>query len=458
MLEKSEFQENFKKYSREYEEFKKYSNKEKDIEIQKKINEIVRYAAVNSKFYKKLYSNIDLNNDVDLEKLPIINKDSIKENFEDVVAYDDILKTQLKEYFKSSFDFEKRYLNKYLAFHTSGSTGNPAYIIWGEREFAITTASYYLKLMDLIKSKDLVNNDINRIAYIGIMDDYVGGNSWAYSMKSLVNLKMFSVFSPKEELYKGLNEFKPDLIMTKPSLLGELARKQRDGKINLNLKKIIFAGEMISPNDSRDIEDYFGVKASNSYSTCETGPIAFQFNESIEELSIFEDMVYVELVDDNGKRINEYYKEGNIVVTNLYNKTMPFIRYNLADRAFFIPNKVDNRLNRISYILGRGTSFFIFKDLDGKEIKVSEYPFWSLYVPGITRYQVIQKESSVLKIKIQWEENIKEEEKVLGAFNKKLYRILDGYKGLRESVKIEYETVSKINPNSAGKIQVTFHL
>jgi phenylacetate-coenzyme A ligase PaaK-like adenylate-forming protein len=298
-----------------------------------------------------------------------------------------------------------------------------------------------------------------KVVYIGIMDDYVGGNSWAYGMKGFARLKMLSVFSPIEKIVSDLNNFQPQIIMTKPSLLGELARQQRDSNLKINLKNVIFAGEMISPNDASDIEKYFGVKPRNSYSTCETGPISFQMQGTEEGLNIFEDLVWLELLDDNNQPIKEYYEAGNIVVTNLYNKIMPIIRYKIGDKAYYIPNESNKHFNKISYIQGRNTTYFTFEDKNQTKVKVSEFPFWSLYIPGILRYQVIQESMTVLKVKIEWEKNIAPDKKntVLDNFCNKIKRILNSHHGL-SNITISIENVPKILPNSNGKIQITFPL
>lgn len=460
MKKKDAFNDAFYKFQTHFEEFQKLDLRQRKEYKTRKFQEILKYALERSDFYKKTYKDIDISKLESPQGCPIITKQDLCNNFESIVVPDEIKIEKLKEYFNEPFNFEKKYLNEYLAFHTSGSTGIPTYLVWGDEEFAISTANFYFRLassISKIDSKNFEENKKYKVAYIGILDDYIGGNSWAYAMKSYVDMRMYSVFSKIEFLCEELNEFQPNVIMTKPSLLGILARKQKEGVLSIELDKIIFAGEMISPIDYNDIEKNFHVKPSNSYSTCETGPIAFQMNNDIECLNIFDDLVWLELIDDNGNTINEPYKLGNVVITNLYNKTMPLIRYNLFDRAFYLPSECPGEFNKISFIKGRGTSFFTFKGKNGEKIKICEYPFWSLYVVGIIRYQVVQEDYNSLVVRIQWENDCATE-KAQKKLREKIERILNDYEPLKNNVKISFENVDIISPGKTGKIQITFPL
>lgn len=431
--------------------FSKLSEDEKITYRKKKLNQIVSYAKEHSSYYRDLYRDIESVDSV--EELPIIFKQDIVDNFNELITIKDINKEDLANYFSEPFDFNKRFRSKYLAFHTSGSTGNPVYVVWGENVFGISLSNYYFRIKSAVgleKTKRI------KVAYVGITDDYVGGNSWVYGMKEFATIKIISIFLPIEEMIQKLNSFQPDIIFTKPSLLGELAKLKRDGSLDIAPKEVIFAGEMIMPQDLKNIEKYFGIKPINSYSTCETGPVAVQMDVNKEGLKIFDDLVWLELVDEDNQPIHDYYKVGYVVITNLYNKYMPVIRYRIGDRAYFVPEESRPIGSSISYIQGRGTSFFVFENELGERVNVAEFPFWSLYIPGISRYQVIQTSYHELLINIEFDELdgtlLKDE--IKKKFLKKLRRILKPYY-IDEFIKLKVEEVEHIPINKAGKIQVT---
>src|SRR5690606_26274556 len=62
----------------------------KDIQF-KKLMDLLNYAKKKSKFYRELYKEIDFNNFTsvkDLEKLPVINKEMLRQNIDDIVTID----------------------------------------------------------------------------------------------------------------------------------------------------------------------------------------------------------------------------------------------------------------------------------------------------------------------------------------------------------------------------------
>ena len=440
---------NFESYVKETERFLTYTNSE-ILEYQKqKIKELIKYVKLHSEFYSNLYKSINVDC-FSIEELPIISKQTLIENFDSIVTDKAINQSVIDEYFNAPFDFDRLLFQSYLAFHTSGSTGQSVNVVWSMEDFSATTANYFVRL-----TKD--SSDISRecILYIGITDDYIGGNSWAYQLGKYINIQIESVFTPIDELCRIINTIQPTIIMTKPSLLGELARKKGKGLLSIHPERVIFAGEIIMPQDKYDIERYFGIHVNNSYATCETGPIAYQYDITAEQMDVFRNMVYVELIDEKGCIINEPFQLGNIVITSLQNKTMPLLRYNTGDKAYYTNNYNGNQ--KLSYITGRSTSYFIFSDSD-IAVKVSEYPFWNLYVTGIVRYQVIQQSQNSLLLKVQYIENLSTDEKkkanskILQRIEKILNKNTLSFKII---VKIEE---SQIRPDAAGKIKITYPL
>ena len=444
-MDMQRFDDYFSSYVQEVEKFLTY-NADEILQYQKrKIIELIEYAKLYSEFYRSIYKSINTN--FSIEDIPIISKRDLVDNFDAIISNKEINKQKLKEYFGVPFDFDRLLFQSYLAFHTSGSTGEPVNVVWSTEDFAATTANYFVRL-----TKDLDNLSNHRILYIGITDDYIGGNSWAYQLKNYIDVQIETIFTPIDELCRIINIKQPTIIMTKPSLLGELARMKGKQLFDIKLEKVIFAGEMIAPQDKYDIERYFGVRAHNSYATCETGPIAYQYDTATEQMEIFRNMVYVELIDEKGQVIHEPYRMGNITVTSLQNKTMPILRYNTGDKAFYVNQNIGQT---ISYVTGRNTSHFIFYDKYDNEIKISEYPFWSLYVVGIMRYQVIQQSNKMLLVRVQYIEDLTLNEKndVNDKVLQKIRRILN-QNAQSLDIEVRFEE-GKIYPDASGKIKIT---
>jgi phenylacetate-CoA ligase len=97
-----------------------------------------------------------------------------------------------------------------------------------------------------------------------------------------------------------------------------------------SLECCIITSEVCTKEDEILLNKAFGITIINEYGSSEIGLIAFPDKEN-RWLVTHEDL-FVEILDDNDLPVAEGEK-GRIIVTSLYNKAMPFIRYELGDIA-----------------------------------------------------------------------------------------------------------------------------
>jgi phenylacetate-CoA ligase len=105
---------------------------------------------------------------------------------------------------------------------------------------------------------------------------------------------------------------------------------------DINLKSIcsslslcITTSEMLLNQDRETLLNAFGVPIINEYGVSEAGGIvAFENKNNIWELS--NETQFIEMIDKQGN-ILPHEVDGEILITDLYNKAMPFIRYKVGD-------------------------------------------------------------------------------------------------------------------------------
>jgi phenylacetate-CoA ligase len=85
---------------------------------------------------------------------------------------------------------------------------------------------------------------------------------------------------------------------------------------------------MLFEEDKILMERQFGVPIINEYGASELDLIAFQNPK--KEWQVNSETLFVEILDDKNT-ILPNGKEGRIVITSLYNKAHPFIRYDIGD-------------------------------------------------------------------------------------------------------------------------------
>ena len=105
---------------------------------------------------------------------------------------------------------------------------------------------------------------------------------------------------------------------------------------DINLKSIcsslslcITTSEMLLNQDRETLLNAFGIPIINEYGVSEAGGIvAFENKNNIWELS--NETQFIEMIDKQGN-ILPHEVDGEILITDLYNKAMPFIRYKVGD-------------------------------------------------------------------------------------------------------------------------------
>ncbi len=133
------------------------------------------------------------------------------------------------------------------------------------------------------------------------------------------------------DLYASLlQDFRPKLLISYPSPLERFARYCKNNSIVVDsLKSIITSAEQLHAHQRSTIEESFGLKIYNRYGSREFGNIAQECSHH-RGLHVATDSFFLEILDDHGKDCPPGMT-GQIVITDLRNKVMPFIRYQTGD-------------------------------------------------------------------------------------------------------------------------------
>ena len=95
-----------------------------------------------------------------------------------------------------------------------------------------------------------------------------------------------------------------------------------------SLKVCIVTSEMLFDEDKKLLEERFRIPIINEYGSAELDIIALENPEGIWKIN--SETLFVEILDENDS-VLPYGQEGRIVVTSLYNKAHPMIRYEVGD-------------------------------------------------------------------------------------------------------------------------------
>ncbi|WP_228853146.1 phenylacetate--CoA ligase family protein [Aegicerativicinus sediminis] len=248
-----------------------------------------------------------------------------------------LLQRPLNERISKPYKNKKIYQNK-----TSGSTGDP--FIFAKDKFCHALTWAVIKNRFGWHNIDL--NNSNQARFYGIPKEFVGRLK-EQTKDYFSKRKRFSIFDlSKGSLEKTLNTFKEtpfEYINGYTTAIVQFAKFLEERHVLLkevcpSLKVCIVTSEMLFEKDRQLMQKQFGIKVINEYGASELDLIAFEDKE--QNWRINWETLFVEIVDDNGKMIKNG-EIGKVLITSLYNKAHPLIRYEIGDLAAFALSDTD---------------------------------------------------------------------------------------------------------------------
>ncbi|HLH62973.1 MAG TPA: F390 synthetase-related protein [Ktedonobacteraceae bacterium] len=212
-----------------------------------------------------------------------------------------------------------------------------------------------------------------------------------------IAFRYFDLMQPIAEAVVALNDFRPHIIVGPPSLLGFLAQERIRSKLHATPERLISVAEVLEPQDRERIEAVFNAPVHQIYQ-CTEGLLAVSCAEG--SLHIQEDLVMLQFepLPGSDERVMP-------VVTDLWRKTQPIIRYRLNDILQLDPTpcRCGSSFHVIRAIEGRCDDICYFESLTG-----GIRPFFPdtirrmilLASPHILDYQVVQEHHGHMRIYI----------------------------------------------------------
>jgi phenylacetate-CoA ligase len=287
-----------------------FSAKDKETYIEQKKQEIVNFHLENNPFYRELVGEKDFNN---WDKLPILTKKNLQKPLHERLSF--------------GYTLKNIYLNK-----TSGSSGNPFIFAKDKYCHALTWASNIYRF----GWYGLDFNTSYQARFYGIPMDFIGNKKERFK-DFLSNRFRFPIFDLSDAVLESfLTHFrhkKFDYVNGYTSSIVLFAKYLQRKNIVLkdicpSLNVCMVTSEMLFQNDKLLLEKQLGIPIINEYGASELDLIAFQNPEG--EWQINSETLFVEILDENDA-VLPYGQEGRIVITSLFNKAHPFIRYDIGD-------------------------------------------------------------------------------------------------------------------------------
>lgn len=320
------------------------------IEMQKK--EIVNFHLINNTFYNSLVKKTFVS---DWNSLPVLTKNDLQQ--------------PLVKRLSEGFSKNSVYINK-----TSGSGGHPFIFAKDKFSHALTWAM----IQNRFAWHGINLNTSLQARFYGIPLDAIGYQKERLKdrLSSRYRFPIFDLSDQKlEQFFQKFKKTPFDYINGYTSSIVLFAKYLQKQNVVLKevcppLKVCMVTSEMLFATDKKLLETQFGVPVVNEYGASELDLIAYTNTEN--QFVGNSESLFVEILDDNNNPVANG-QSGKIVITSLYNKAHPFIRYDIGDTGILCESSTLQKP--------------ILEDLIGRTNDVAVLPSGKS-VPGLTFYYV----------------------------------------------------------------------
>lgn len=277
---------------------------------------------------------------------------------------------------------------EYITATTGGTTGHPLTIRRDKASNAYTKSAFW---------RGRLSWGIRPSTKMVYLISF-GTASWLGNLKMwLGNKRTGDAFPSTQEdvqqVQKLLKRFRPKAL--EGFATGLLASIQEDlGSSSVKIPVIISTGEMLYEHQRKQLESFYGGKVYTYYGSNEVGSIAYECEH--QQLHVCEEHVILETVNEEGK--NVLNEPGTVLVTDLDNKAMPFIRYQLGDRATLSnkPCACGRKSLVIAELMGRSQDYLSAPN--GHKLQATQLSAYLKDLVHVGQIQFVQQSESEIQI------------------------------------------------------------
>jgi phenylacetate-CoA ligase len=397
---------------------------------QKRLEYLVRHAYQTVPYYHEIFrkNNLkpdDIKTSEDLGKLPILTRNEVRERFNALIS--------------------RGYPKEKMVYGLSGgSTGEPIKFYTTKENREWNMAARYLfwrwagfELGD--KFAHVVGSPLDRPFFKSVRGRIEG------KMKRRIYLDAFRMSERTMESFANeMRRFRPKVVYGYAKSVALLAKFiEEKGIEGIHLKSAIIDSEGLLEHEIETIKRVFGCDIWWSYHNRENGTFGAECCKH-DAYHLFVQNHVLEFLRE-GERVAPG-EAGSIVVTDLTNYAMPFIRYEIGDfgvpsgqmctcgRGFPLMRKL---VGRTSEVLVSATGKFMFGDLFHLYTRFYD-------IANIKQYQIVQESPTKVVVSIIPETDYTSRDTEI---------IKKGIFSIMGEMDVEINLVEKIPPSGSGKVQ-----
>ncbi|XVH32236.1 phenylacetate--CoA ligase family protein [Haloferacaceae archaeon DSL9] len=422
----------YKTYRNEYkliQESESWSRDRLEQYQERKLRDLIEHAYENVPYYRRIFDERDLTpNDIqsleDLQKLPFLTKEDVRDNLEDLKA---------TNYTESDFEYVK----------TGGSTGKPLEFCYEDGVTRAKEWAYMKTQWDRVGYNFWDKCVILRGEEVHTDD----GQFWDTSLfgRWLVLSSYHMADDRLPQYIAKIREFKPKYIQAYPSVISILARymDEHDVEPFSSVKAILCGSEKLYADQRTLVEDTLGCRVYSWYGHAERCVLGGECEIDEQRYHMFPQYGIMEIIGQDGNPIHEPGESGEIVGTSLNNYAMPLIRYRTNDigRLGDSSCKCGRSYQILESVEGRVQEMFIGDD--GRPIPLTgAYSQVGKSSSNVKNAQFYQDEPGEVSLRLVVSDQYTEQDQK---------QILSDLSGRYDGLMFEVEIIDQIERTQSGK-------
>jgi phenylacetate-CoA ligase len=325
---------------------------------------LVGHAVGGSPWHRARLAGVDLDrlDPESLRELPVMTKTDLMAHFDQIVTDSRVTLRGVNAHLETVTS-NGYLLDRYTALTSGGSSGERGVFVYDWAGWAIFWLTCFRHLLRARASDPALSDRPLKVAWVmaGHFSHATAALGRTFAGPGLTTFR-FPVTLPIDEIVTGLNRAQPACLNAYPSALHLLSFEAQAGRLRIEPQRVQSAAEPLLPEIRAAAEHAWGVRVGNLYGTSEGGGTATPCDQQRTHLS--EDTVIVEPVDADGRPVAPGERSAKVYLTNLYNRVLPLIRYEITDEVTVLTEACEcgSSMPCLADIQGRLDDTFIYAD------------------------------------------------------------------------------------------------
>jgi phenylacetate-coenzyme A ligase PaaK-like adenylate-forming protein len=303
-------------------------------ERQRALRETLAHAKTRSPWHADRLARVDAANftEVELQTLPVMTKTDVMSHWDEIVTDRRLTLADCNAHIAAKLNGPCKdyyYLGEYLVIATGGSSGVRGVFPWGWNEFIeIACVTFRYQLRD--EPPETLSG--RRLLAVVEAGEIVHGSPFLFSVSTdpAAQVKWCPASTPLAELIGALAAAQPTQINAFASSLQEIAAEALAGHLKIGPRRVTTNSEPLMPETREAARKAWGVEINNMWGCVEVGHIGIECDAHLG-MHRSDDLIITEFVDHNDQPANDLDAIDRVLVTSLFGRTLPLIRYELTD-------------------------------------------------------------------------------------------------------------------------------